>query len=171
MNSRGVTLIELMMGVVTAVIIGAASAALIKAGILTYSFSVSQNAAMTKTRKALQGEGAATGILPVGRGAYAVNALNASQVAVLSSTSAVVMSYYVSAGNLIKDAGGVPGVHAESITTVAVNYYNLNSSGLIIESTSAASARLVTALVTVAGKTNKHKDHKLFSGTLLRNMP
>lgn len=171
MNSRGVTLIELMMGVVTAVIIGAASAALIKAGILTYSFSVSQNAALTRTRKAMQGEGSASGILPVGRGAYAIDEMNASEVEVLSSSSAVLTSYYVSEGNLIKDTDGVPGLHAESITTVEFNYYNLNASGLIVESTSAAGARLVTALVTVAGKTNKHKDHKLFSGTTLRNMP
>lgn len=171
MNSRGVTLVELMMGVVTAVIIGAASAGLLKAGIMTYTFSVAQNEALTKTRKAVSGEGSVSGIVPAGRGAYAVDALNASQVAVLSSSAAVVTSYYISSGSLFKSKGGTAGLHAESITSVEVNYYNMDSNGLITESTSAASARLVTALVTMAGKTSKLKDHKLFSGTTLRNMP
>lgn len=171
MSRRGATLVELMAGVVTAAIIAAASAGLLKAGMMTYTASVRQNEALTKLRKAVGSEGSATGILPVSRGAYAVNALNAAQLAVLSSSSAVVMSYYASAGNLIKSQGGVPATHAESIGTIAVNYYNTDSNGLVVESTTAAGARLVTALVTYPAKTNKLKDHKLFAGTLLRNMP
>lgn len=171
MNRRGVTLIELMVAVVTAAIIAAASAALIKAGIMTYAFSVRQNEALTKTRKALGRESASSGIMPTGRYAHTVSALNAANVTVLVSSNSTANSYYVSAGALTRSQGGTPAVHAESITTFAVNYYNMNASGLIIESTSAASARLVTALVTVDAKTNKQKSHTLFSGAMLRNKP
>lgn len=169
MNTHGVTLIELMVGFVTAVVIGAASAGLIKAGIMTYTFSTRQNEALTGTRKAVQGEGAAAGILPSGRGAYAVNALSAASVDVLSSTSSVLTSYYLSGGSLFKSKDGVGAKHADAVTAVAVNYYNMDGDGLIVESTSTAGAWLVTALVTVQGKTSQQKDHKLFSGTLLRN--
>lgn len=171
MNTRGVTLIELMMGVVTVAIIAAASAALLKAGIVTYSFSVRQNEALTKTRKALGRDGAASGIMPTGRYAHAVGALNAAAVTVLVSSDSAVDSYYVAGGALERSQGGTAAVHAESIASLAVNYYNMNSSGLIVESTAAASARLVTALVAMPAKTNKQKSHRLFSGTMLRNKP
>ena len=171
MNARGLTLIELLVGLVTALIIGAVSASILKAGIMTYTHSVRQNDALTRTRKAIGGEASAAGVVRAGRSAYAVSALDASSVGVLSSTSAVLTSYYVSGGDLYLSKGGVAGLHADKVTGIAVNYYNLDAAGLVVESTSAASARLVTALVTVAGTTAKQKDYHLFSGTLLRNHP
>jgi hypothetical protein len=171
MNARGLTLIELLVGLVTALIIGAVSASILKAGIMTYTHSVRQNESLTRTRKAMGGEGRAEGIVRASRAAHTVSALDAGAVGVLSSTSSVLTSYTVSGGDLFLSEGGVSGLHADKVTSVAVNYYNLDGSGLIAESTSAASARLVTALVTVAGQTSKQKDYKLFSGTLLRNHP
>jgi len=171
LNDRGLTLVELMVGLVTATIIGAVSASILKAGLMTYNHSVRQNDAMSRTRKALGGLGAETGILRAGRAAYAVSALDASSVGVLSSTASVLTSYYVSGDGLYRSQGGVPSLHADSLTSLAVNYYNLDASGLIIESTSPVSAKLVTALVTLEGKTDRQKDYHLFSGVLLRNHP
>lgn len=169
MNRRGVTLVELVVGVATAVTIGAVSAGILKAGIMTYGHSVRQNDALTRTRKAVGGEASAFGILRASRAANAVSALNAAQVGVLSSTSTVLTSYYVSGGQLFRAVAGAPSMHADEITSMTVNYYNLNGNGLIIESTSTASATLVTALVTLQGKTSRLRDYHLFSGTLLRN--
>lgn len=171
MNARGLTMIELLVGLATATIIGAVSAGILKAGIMTYTYSTRQNDALTRTRKALGGEGAAPGILRAGRLADAVSALDAAAVGVVSSTSTVLTSYYVSGGALYLSKSGTPVLHADSITSLTVNYYNMNGSGLIVESTAPASARLVTALVTLRGKTSKLRDYHLFSGTLLRNHP
>lgn len=171
MNRRGVTLVELLVGLTTALIIGAVSASLLKAGIMTYTYSVRQNEALTRARKALGNEGEATGVLRGSRKADSVSALNAAQVSVQSSTSATVTSFYLGGSGLYRSVSGAPTLHAESITSMTVNYYNLNGSGLIIESTAAASATLVTAQVTVAGKTSKDRSYHLFSGTLLRNHP
>ncbi len=169
MNRRGLTLIELLVGLVTATIIGAVSASILKAGIMTYTHSVRQNDALTRTRKALGGEGSAAGIVRAGRSAHTVSALDAAVVGVLSSTSSALTSYAVTGGDLYLSRNGVTSLHADKITSMTVNYYNMDSAGLIFESTSAASARLVTALVTLQGATNKQKDYHLFSGTLLRN--
>jgi len=169
MNRRGVTLVELVVGVATAVVIGAVSAGILKAGIMTYSNSVHAHESLTRIRKALGGEGAAFGVLRAGRAANAVAALNAAQVEVNSSTSTVLTSYYVSGGRLLRSVGGVVTQQADEMSTMTVNYYNMNASGLIVESTSTASATLVTALVTLRGKTTKLRDYQLFSGTMLRN--
>lgn len=171
MNRRGVTLVELLVGLVTALIIGAVSASILKAGIMTYSHSVRQNDALTRTRKAVGGEGSAAGVVRAGRSAHTVDALDAAEFGVRSSTSSVLTSYAVSGGNLYLSKAGVSVLHADQITQIAVNYYNMDGDGLIAESTSAASAKLVTALVTLKGKTPKQKDYKLFSGVLLRNHP
>ena len=171
MNRRGVTLVELLAGLATALIIGAVSASLLKAGIKTYTYSVRQNEALTRARKALGNEGAASGVLRGSRKANAVSALNAAQVSVESSTSVITTSYYVGGAGLYRSIAGTPELQAESITQMEVKYYNLNGSGLIIESTSAASAVLVTAQVTIPGKTSKDRSYHLFSGTLLKNHP
>jgi hypothetical protein len=169
MNRRGLTLVELLVGLVTALIIGAVSASILKAGIMTYTHSVRQNDALTRMRKALGGEASAAGVVRAGRSAHTVAALDASAVGVLVSSSSVLTSFDVSGGNLYLTKGGVTTLHADQITQIAVNYYNLDGNGLIFESSVAASARLVTTLVTLQGKTAKQKDYKLFSGAVLRN--
>lgn len=169
MNRRGLTLVELLVGLVTALIIGAVSASILKAGIMTYTHSVRRNEALTRTRKAVGGEGSAAGIVRAARSAHAVSDLEDDEVGVLSSTSSVLTSYEVEDGGLYLTKAGVTALHADQVTEIAVNYYNLDGNGLIFESTAAASARLVTTLVTLKGKNNKQKDYKLFSGVVLRN--
>lgn len=170
MNARGVTLVELLVGLAAATVIGAASAGILKAGIMTYAHSVRQNDALTRTRKAMGGAGSAAGILRASRPSSSVSALNAASVVVVS-TSAALTTYSTSGGNLYLTKDGTTSLHADKVTSIAVNYYNLDGSGLIFESTSAASARLVTALVTLKGTTSRQKDYALFSGALLRNHP
>lgn len=171
MNDRGLTLLELLVGIVTAAIIGAVSTQMLKAGIMTYNFSVSQNDALTKTRKALGREGASSGIMPAGRAAAKVLGLGVSSVTFASLYSGVT-TYYVTAGNLNRTGTAGSALQAGSITSLAVGYYNMDANtGLIRVSSAASSATLVTALVTLKGKTNKLSDYTLYSGALLRNHP
>lgn len=170
MSARGLTLVELCVGLVAATVIGAASAGMLKAGIMTYTHSVRQDEALTRMRKAVGGEGSAAGILREGRPSAYVSTLDPASVVVLS-TSAAAAAFSVSGGSLYRTKDGTTSLHAEKIKSITVNYYNLDSSGLIIESTSAASARLVTAQVTVGAVNAKQKDYNLFSGALLRNHP
>jgi hypothetical protein len=65
----------------------------------------------------------------------------------------------------------VPVMHAEGVSAVALNYYNLNDAGRIIESTAPASAALITAMVSIHGKNPRRKTYNFFSGARLRNHP
>jgi hypothetical protein len=170
LDSKGLTVMELVVGVATAAIIGLVSAYLVKAGIMTYNYSARLDDALTRTRRSLGGAGSATGILESSRSGYAVTALNASTVTV-NSPASLTNSYYVNDQGLFRSKSGVGSVQADQITHLAINYYNLDASGLIIESTAAVSAKLVTALVTLQTKSKQPKTVKLFSGAILRNHP
>ena len=169
MNRRGLTLVELLVGLVTALIMGAVSAGILKAGIMTYTHSARQNDVLARARKALGGEASAAGVVRAARSAHTVSDLEDDEVGVLTSSSSVLTSYEAEDGSLYLTKGGVTTLHADQVTEIAVNYYNLDGNGLIFESTAAASASLVTTLVTLKGKNNKQKDYKLFSGVVLRN--
>lgn len=171
MKDRGFTLIELLVGLATAAIIAAVSAQVMKAGLMTYHYSVRQNEALTRTRRALGGEGASTGLLRAGRAASAVDVLSVSSAAVVSAPSAVVTSYYVAGDGLYRSQAGAVALQAGAITSLTVGYYNMNASGQIQVSSAASSATLVTALVTLQGKTDKQRNYRLFSGASLRNHP
>jgi hypothetical protein len=170
MNKRGFTLLELLVGLVTATVIGAVTAQIMKAGIMTYNFSVRQNAAMTRTRKALGGMGSATGIMPESRAAVSFAGINGSTVSVVSSSNSVVVSYYVAGSNLLRSKTGSTIVLSDEVTRLSVNYYNMDAVTRLIRVSSAASlATLVTSSVTLKGNSSRQKDYYLYSGALLRN--
>lgn len=171
MKTHGFTLVELMVGVVTAAIIGTVSAQLLKVGLMTYNHTVRQNDSLTRTRRALGGEGAATGILWASRGANTVSGISADAAAVVAPVSAEVTSFYVAGPGLYRSKSGTTVLHADAITNLTVHYYNMSPSGGIQVSSAPSAATLVTTLVTMQGKTSRQTDYRLFSGASLRNHP
>jgi prepilin-type N-terminal cleavage/methylation domain-containing protein len=168
---RGMTLLELMVGLVTAAIIAGVCAKVLQLGIMTYNYSVRQNESLTRTRKAMAGDGARFGVLWAGRGANSFSGISASSVAVVSSSASVVTEFYVTGGNLYRTMSGTTILQADAVTALALNYYNVDSSGLIMQSTTPALATMATAIVTVKGNSNSQKTYTLFSGAKLRNHP
>ena len=167
----GYTLLELVVGLAAAGIVAMATALLFKAGIVTYNYNIQQNAALSSARDAFnKASGGRSGMLWSSQSAQAVQSLSATSLAVIS-TSAVTTSYTLTNGTLIRAGGGGSTMpQAASISALAVNYYNMASSGLITESTAAASASMVTALMSVVGN-DKWRTYYMFSGTRLRNHP
>lgn len=169
MKNRGFTLVELMVGVVTATIIGTVSAQLLKVGLMTYNHTVRQHDSLSRTRRALGGEGAATGILWASRGANTVSGIDAAAAAVVAPVSAEVTSYYVAGPGLYRSRSGTAVMQADEITGLTVNYYNMSPAGVLQVSSAPSAATLVTTLVTMQGKTSRQTDYRLFSGAALRN--
>lgn len=169
--NRGLTLIELMVGMVTATIIAAVCAKVLLLGITTYNYAARQNASLTRTRRALGGEGAKIGVLGASRMAYSLSDIQSSSVAVLSPPAAVVTNYYVTSGGMYRTMGGVSTLQAEAISSLSVNYY-MATAGMISSTTVVSSATMVTALVTIGtGTTSAQKTYTLFAGAQLRNHP
>ena len=168
--SRGVTLIEMLVGIVTASILVGVCAKVLQLGIVTYGYASRQNASLTRTRKATAGDGQQTGILEASREAYAFSSLQGSSVAVLAN-GAVAANYYVTNGNLYRTRAGSSIMQADGINSVGLSYY-MATAGMISSTTVAASASMVTATVTVGtGTTSAKKPYILYTGAQLRNHP
>lgn len=165
---RGFTIVELLVGVVTAATIATVSAMVLKAGLMTYNYTTRQNQMLAGGRKALGGEGSARGLVLTSRSSVSVTSLSASSLVVLSTLS-VVTTYAVSNENLVGTSSGATVLKAGPMSSLALNYYNLDGAGRIVESTAAASAVLVTALVSLQGQFAGQKTYTLFSGAKLRN--
>lgn len=169
--NRGMTLIELLVGIATAVIIAGVCAKMLHLGIVTYNYAVRQNTSLTRMRKAVAGDGAHVGVLGASRAAYSLSAVQASSIAVLSAPSAAVTNYYVTNGDLYRTQAGVSVVQADAVSSLSLGYY-MSADGLVSSTTVAASASMVTALVTVGtGTSVAHRTYTLFSGAQMRNHP
>ena len=164
------TLIELLVGLVTAVIIAGICAKVLQLGIMTYTFSARQNAFLSQVRKAVAGDGAHLGLLWEGRGSTSFSALSAVSMAVVSSDS-VNTSFFIANGNLYRTKATDTVIQASGINSLSLNYYNMSAAGVIMTSTAPESATLATALVTMQGNSNTQKTYTLFSGARLRNHP
>ncbi len=170
MNRRGMTLIELLVGMATAAILVGVCAKVIQLGVVTYGYASRQNASLTKTRKAMTGDGVRAGILGSSREGYAFASLQTSSVSILSSSTPIVTMYYVANGNLNRSRSGTTIVQADGVNSLALNYY-MATGGLISSTTNVSSATMVTALVTVGTGTasSAQKPYALYTGARLRN--
>ncbi|MBI3548224.1 MAG: hypothetical protein HY078_04130 [Elusimicrobia bacterium] len=167
--SPGFTVLELIVGLVTAGVIAIVSAKMIQAGIATYNYTVRQNYILTNTREALMGKGSKTGILWSTQIANKTQSLPATSINVISSGS-IVTAYALSGTNLERTYNaGTPGKLAEKLSTIDVHYYNINSAtGLILESTAAVSASMVTVQLKMNGY-QQQRSYEFYSGAQLRN--
>jgi Tfp pilus assembly protein PilE len=166
--NAGVTLIELMVAVTTAAVIALVTVQLFKVAILTYQATARQTVMLGAMRGALAGKGSRGGILEAARQAKQVQALDEDD-AVFLSTSGATSEFTLASAGLTLTAGGVTTTLGDTISSMTVTYYNLNSSGLIIESTSAAGASFVTAMVVMPSAGLNQKTYRAFAGARLRN--
>ena len=168
--NRGFTVVELLMGLAVSGVVALVASGLFKAGLLTFHYAVRQNHALTAGRKALAGDGSRHGMVWMSQGAASVAGLDASSLAV-SPPGALSTTFHVHGEGLYRSQLDVPVMHAEGVSAVALHYYNLDDGGRIVASTAPASASLVTALVSVHGKSPRRKTYHFFSGARLRNHP
>jgi prepilin-type N-terminal cleavage/methylation domain-containing protein len=169
--NAGFTLVELMLAASISAVIALVSALLFKAGMVSYLYSYRQATALTAARASLSGDGSKTGLLWEAEEAKAVQSLNASTLTLTTASLGTVSYYVTGGGSLYRVAGSSASVLATGVSSLALNYYNLNATGAIIESTAAVSANLVTARLTVVKKSVSDKDHVYFAGARLRNHP
>jgi hypothetical protein len=87
----------------------------------------------------------------------------------LSTISGGTVTYSVNGDAFTRVSGTSTMVLATGVTSLALKYYNLNAGGTIIESTAPASAALITARITVAGKSAADKTQVFYGGAKLRN--
>lgn len=168
-SRAGFTLVEAMMGVALAAIVGLVLAGIFKAGLDTYNYTMRQSLVLTSYRKAAAGDGPRRGMVWSAQDAVSVAALTASTLTVNPSAGAA-LNYTVTGEKLWRSQAGTFQVQAPAVTGLQVNYYNLDAAGLVIESTAAASALMATTLTTLQA-TGKYKTYVFFSGGLLRNHP
>jgi hypothetical protein len=166
--NAGYTIVELILAAAISATIALVSALLFKAGILSYIYSMRQASAVTAARASLSGDGAKTGLLWEAQGASAVQSLDAATLT-LSTISGGTVTYSVNGDAFTRVSGTSTMVLATGVTSLALNYYNLNAGGTIIESTAPASAALITARITVAGKSADDKTQVFYGGAKLRN--
>lgn len=167
--SRGFSLVELIVAAATAALIALVSAMLFKAAFVTYVYTVNQSAALAAARGAISGDGSRLGLLWETQSSDAVSALTADELTAVASTDTI--RFHLSDGDLYKTRAGVTTKLADDVDSLAINYYNVNASGLVVESTAANSASLVTALVTMRGNGANDKTYRFYSGARLRNHP
>jgi prepilin-type N-terminal cleavage/methylation domain-containing protein len=171
MNRRGMTLLELLVGLVTAAIIASVCAKVLLLGIKTYNYSARQTASLTRTRKALAGDGSRAGLLGAARGAYVFSTVSASSVAVTSSSAAT--NFYVKNSNLYRTKSGSSVIQADGVGALTLTYY-MSTAGIVSSTTVASSATMVTALVSVttgAVSAGTYNAYSLYSGAKLRDHP
>jgi prepilin-type N-terminal cleavage/methylation domain-containing protein len=169
--NRGFTLLELLVGMITAAVIATVCAKILLVGIQTYNYSVRQGTSMTRMREALAGSGSRTGILEASRAAYSFSTVSASSVAVLSTPAAILTNYYVKSGNLYRTKSSSSVVQADGVNTLTLNYYAA-ANGLVSSTTVASAATMMTAMVVIgSGTVNAQRTYTLYSGALLRNHP
>lgn len=168
---RGVTLIELLVGIATAAILVGTCAKVLQLGIVTYGFSKRQNESLTRTRMAVAGDGSRSGMLQASREAYVFGSLPSSSMTVLDGGSLAATNFYVTNGNLYRTVSGAGARLADQVTSISFSYY-MSTNGMVSSTTVVASASMMTATISVGtGTTVAQKPYILYTGAQLRNHP
>ena len=167
-RSRGLTLVELMVALAVASIIGLVVVGIFRAGVLAWTYGIRQTSALSSARKAILGDGSKIGLSEAVQESDALLSLSSSSLSVhvVAGSS---MSYSISNGVLYQAQLGVPIKLADGLTSLQVTYYNLASNGRIMESTSAASAAFAAFLLT--SQSASQKTYTFYGGAALRNRP
>jgi hypothetical protein len=166
-NRRGISLVEIVIASAVAVVVAALAATLFRNGSRSVAFIFRESIVLTEARKVFDGERERTGLLPQLRGATAVQSLGENTLALQTLTSTV--TFQNSPAGLRRLENENDSLLGKDIAVTALAGYDVDENGLVIESTSAATARLVTVRAEsgAAGK----RDYVFFSGAALRNRP
>lgn len=164
----GFTLLELIVALAVAGITVAALVGLFRASLTATRFALRQTSTLSSARKALVSEGPHKGILWAVQGSTAVVNLSPSSLSLVLPGS-VSMDYAMQGDILKAIEAGTTYYQAKDVGALSVNYYNINSNGLIQVSTDANVAQYVTVSFTLKGHLAKESTHYLYSGAWLRN--
>lgn len=167
-NERGVSLLETMIALALVVILTGMLAGLFGAGIKSFTYSTRLTTALANARKALDGGSSSPGMAWQARQALSVSELSASRLT-LNLPNGTTPQYGLSGQTLNRSTADGTTSLATQVTGLQLAYYNIDSSGLIMVSTSAAFAGLVTAWVQT--RQTGQKTYTFYSAGRLRNGP
>jgi len=164
--SGGFFLAEAAVALITLGIILAVIVALFAAGVKTFVYTLRQTSVLTNAREMYEGNGPVHGLLWSSRNAASFQDLSTSSVD-LNSAGGTPLQFTLSNNTLFRTQQSVSASLGNTITTLQPAYYNMNSSGLIVVSTSASSADFVTVFVQTVSPDKK--TFSFYSGARLRN--
>jgi prepilin-type N-terminal cleavage/methylation domain-containing protein len=163
--NRGVTLVELMIGVAVIGVLSLVIAGMLKAGMTTYNYTMKKLVILRHTRQALDSSGASHGMVWAIRGAQGVWALESDALS-LQSANGSRSRLSVVENKLTSSQFDVATTQSDGISSVRFKYYNLDDSGRLVESSVPQSVALVVSTIKMPdGRT----EHVTFSGAALRN--
>ncbi len=165
-NNKGMTLVELVMGLVIIGVVAGIITGLFKAGITSFHHTLRQTLVLANARKAFEGDGSSHGLLWQARQAGSVNTLSPSDLHV-DSPQGFPVKYTVSDGTLWNIQQGDQTEQAKAITALQTKYYRMSDEGFIAESVTASSATMVTVFLHM--ESPRKKTYHFFSGGRLRN--
>jgi prepilin-type N-terminal cleavage/methylation domain-containing protein len=163
---RGMTLVEMSVGIAVLSVITLVTAALFKAAIKSYNYTINQVNVLSNARKALEGEGAEHGMAWESMGASSVAGLDAGTLA-LNGPSGPTTTFALSGTTLRRTRLLDARDQAAGVASLQIAYYSLDAAGGVVESTSAADAAFVTQTLSMRGLGGK--TYLFFSGESLRN--
>jgi prepilin-type N-terminal cleavage/methylation domain-containing protein len=166
MNRRGITLIEMMIGVAMLGIIASVIAGLFGAAEKSFVYASGQTAMLSGIRKGLEGGGVPHGVIWEARQATTVRSLSASALS-LTTPDGSAPQFSLSGTNLQTVQSSITRTVAQKVTGLELAYYNLDSAGHIITAASAGAASFVAAQVQVQG--SSAKTYTFYTGARLRN--
>jgi hypothetical protein len=167
-NRRGVSLIELFLALAMAILLILVLAGLFQAQLKSYGYAVRQTDILANARQALDAGSSKPGMGTEARAALFSTGLSTAQLS-LNTPGGVTAQYTLSGTDLLLTQSTQTLKLARNMTAVQIAYYNMNTSGLIMISTQAASASLVTAWV--QNQQAGQKTYTFYSGGRLRNHP
>ena len=165
-NNRGVTLIELIVGVAITAIVSAITLGLFRAGIYAYNYSLRQAFVLSSARKAIHAKGNSLGLLWAVQDAQAAVNLSSSTLTIKPSSGSA-LKYWIGNETLFQEQLSFTQPQALGISNLQINYYGLDSQGKITESASASNAILVTTWLTLESR--RKRTYLFFSGSSMRN--
>lgn len=168
LTRRGFTMLELVVGIALAAVIGLVCAGLFRAGIKSYNYSYRQTRVIYSARQAMAANGARLGMIWAAQTAASVDSLSVSTLSV-TQPGDFSTSYLISNKNLYACRLAAKDLQAESVSTMTVSYYNLDANGHIMVSTAPEAVAMVTTQISMQGSTARDRTYNFMSGALVRN--
>ena len=166
----GFTLLELVIGISLAGVVGLVTAGLFKAGLKSYNYSYRQTRIISSARKSLVGDGPRSGMIFAAQGAVSVDSLSASSLTVTPAGD-FSTTFFVSGDNLYRSRLERDTLQADMVSSVTVSYYSMDDIGHIMVATAPAAASFVTSQIIMKGKLSYDKKYTFVSGARLHNNP
>jgi hypothetical protein len=165
LNRRGITLVEVALGIGILGIISVVIAGMLRAGVVTYNYTMGQLVVLRRTRQALDNPAASQGVVRALRAAKGASALSDGSIRI-EPTQGPEVRFHLEQGALLSSQTGVSAKQADGIRSMEFKYYHLDENGRVVESAGLDSASLVVGTMRMSGG---RSEHVTFSGAALRN--